>query len=201
MDLHAVCSSTIFLPESGLKTLPLSVMFTAPQPVEIDLGCGKGGFLLARAKAHPDTNFLGVDRLLKRIRKVDSKIARAGLTNVRLLRLECAHAVRNMLPGESIRAAYVFFPDPWPKRRHQPRRLLSEPFVESLSLTLTPGGMVHIMTDHLEYFEIIRGIFSRHTRFEPVPFPEFPEEERTDFEKVFEKLNRPIGRGSFRKTR
>lgn len=193
-------SSSIFLPEDGMQVIPLDTMFAVAQPVEIDIGCGKGGFLLARAKAHPETNFIGIERMLKRVRKVDDKIIRAGLTNVRLLRLECNHAVRNMLPEQSIRVAYIFFPDPWPKRRHHQRRLLSTSFLDALAGTLTPNGLVHIKTDHMEYFEAIQKVFTLHPRFEPVPFPEFPEGERTDFEKVFEKLNRSIGKGSFRKT-
>lgn len=191
--------STVFFPETGTQLLPFSAMFAVPQPVELDLGCGKGGFLLARARAHPEINFVGVERMLKRVRKVDSKIKAAGLTNVRLLRVECMHAVRNMLPEESITTAYIFFPDPWPKRRHQTRRLISTAFVEALCASLTPGGTVHIMTDHLEYFEAARSVFARHSRFSTTPFPAFPEEERTDFEKVFTKMKRQIGRCSFRK--
>ena len=200
MNLTTVQPSSVFLPETGMHALPLDSMFASLQPVEIDIGCGKGGFLLARAKAHPDTNFIGIERMLKRVRKVDSKILRAGLTNVRLLRQECMHAVRNMLPEQSIRTAYIFFSDPWPKRRHNTRRLFSGPFLDALATAVQRDGMVHVMTDHLEYFQIIQNLFTKNTRFEPVQFPVFPESERTDFEKVFEKLNRPIGRGSYRKT-
>lgn len=190
-------STTVFRVERGMKVLPLDTMFPVHQPVEIDIGCGKGGFLLARAQAHPEINLIGIERMLKRIRKVDGKLLRSGFQNVRLLREECLHAVSTLLPASSVQTAYVFFSDPWPKRRHQRRRLVTPAFVDALSTALTSGGHAHIMTDHLEYFEIIRGIFSSHPCFAPVAFPEFPREERTDFEKVFEADNKPIGRCSF----
>ncbi len=199
MDSIALASSAVYIPESGAQLLPLADMFSTRQPVEMDIGCGKGGFLLARARAHPEINFIGLERMMKRIRKVDSKIRAASLANIKLLRLECMHAVRHMLPEESVNAAYVFFPDPWPKRRHQQRRLLSAPFADALCTALIRGGIVCIMTDHLEYFEAARRVFEGHPGFRAVPFPAFPKEERTDFEKVFEKKNCPIGRCAFRK--
>jgi len=190
----------IFRAERGMTVLPLDTMFPSLQPVEIDIGCGKGGFLLARAQAHPEVNLIGIERMLKRVRKVDGKLLRSGLSNVRLLREECMHAVSTMFPSASVQTAYLFFSDPWPKRRHHRRRLVSEPFVDALSSALKSGGHVHVMTDHLEYFEMIRGMFSKHLSYIPVAFPDFPMEERTDFERVFEKEKKPIGRCSFRRS-
>ena len=102
-----------------------------------------------------------------------------------------------MLPDDSVSAVYIFFPDPWPKRRHYKRRLFTKPFVDSLHSILVGGGCVHVATDYIEYFDVIHGIFLADARFEPVPFPDFPDEQRTDFELVFMGLNRPIGRCSF----
>ena len=187
-------------PASWTDRLPLQDIFGPGRPLEVDVGCGKGRFPTARALACPDTGFLGIDRRLIRIRKVSGKIGRAGLTNVRLLRVEAAYAVQYLLPPASISAFYVFFPDPWPKRRHRTRRLFSPPFLDSLDRTMTPSAVIHIATDHLDYFESIRRVFRADPRFAESP-PFLPqEEERTEFEQIFLKQDLPIGRCSFRKT-
>jgi tRNA (guanine-N7-)-methyltransferase len=174
-------------------------LFGNDRPLEIDVGCGKGRFLLARAAACPQTNFLGIDRMLRRLRKVDRKLRRAGLANVRLVRLEAAYVLERMLPDNSVDTFYIFFPDPWPKRRHHPRRLFNEAFLDTLDRTLKPGGTVHAATDHLEYFEQIRALFEADNRFDVLePFVPAPDEQ-TEFERTFLALGQPIGRGSYRR--
>lgn len=185
---------------SVTDSLPVHELFPVRQPLEVDVGCGKGRFLLARAARFPDINFLGVDRLLKRIRKVDRKVARAGLRNVRLLSIEAAYAVEHLIPDQSVSAFYVFFPDPWPKRRHHRRRLFATPdFLSCLHSRLVPGGLIHLATDHEHYFLQIQALFRGDPRFEEIPAFQPTEEERTDFELLFLAQNATIGRGSFRR--
>ncbi|MEZ5429890.1 MAG: hypothetical protein R3F31_01650 [Verrucomicrobiales bacterium] len=95
-------------------------------PVEVDLGCGEGAFLTGLAKAHPERGYLGVDRLLGRVRKCCRISGRSGLTNVRFLRLESLYAVEHLLPHGWADRIHMLFPDPWPKRRHWKRRLLRQ---------------------------------------------------------------------------
>ena len=185
------------LPEDWLGPLALDRYFGNVGPVEVDLGCGKGRFLLARARRHPHIHFLGIDRMLRRIRKVDNKARRAGLGNVRLLRMEGYYAVSYLLPEGGVSAYYILFPDPWPKQRHHDHRLFNPAFVRALHRTLAAGGRVHVATDHLAYFEEIRaGILASGGFREVEPFvPD--EEEQTDFERYYVG-RKPIGRASFK---
>jgi tRNA (guanine-N7-)-methyltransferase len=185
-------------PEDWLNPLPLDRIFDPARPVEVDLGCGKGRFLLARAASHPETQIFGIDRMLRRIRKIDNKLKHRKIGNARLLRMEGYYAVAYLLPPASISTYYVFFPDPWPKKKHHGHRLFNEKFIEALHRTLKPGGVVHVATDHLPYFEIIRESLSRDSRFGAVA-PFVPDEsERTDFELWYHGKTE-IGRCSVRK--
>ena len=185
-------------PDQYLNPLPVQDCFDVQQPLEVDVGCGKGRFLLARAAAHPGINFLGIDRMLQRIRKIDNRAQRRNLNNVRLLRFEAYYAITYLMPADAVSTYYVFFPDPWPKKRHHENRLFSPKFLDALHRTLKQGGHIHVATDHLPYFEIIQTILRGDTRFEEVE-PFVPKaEERTDFELWYLDRTR-IGRCSFRK--
>lgn len=196
-------SKTIRLkPENWVTALNLEKAFDRQKPLnlEVDLGCGKGRFLLARAFAHKEICFLGIDRRRARILKVERKALRLRLENIRLLDAEALYAVDNLLPDNSVSVYYLFFPDPWPKRRHHRRRLFDAVFLNALLRTLRAGGRIHVATDHLDYFAAIRDIFSADRRFTEVA-PLIPaDDERTDFELVFLAQNKPIGRCSFMKT-
>jgi tRNA (guanine-N7-)-methyltransferase len=195
----APVSFIIRFPDTA-DSLPLAEIFPNGQPLDVDVGCGKGRFLFAKATGVANHNYLGIDRRLKRIQKVDRKLVRAGVTNVRLLCGE-ALAVISGLPTASVTTYYLFFPDPWPKRRHHRRRLVAESFLESIHRTLAPAGLLHVKTDNHEYFEQIHGLFQNDKRFQPEPPYEPTEDERTEFELVFSGLNVKIERCSFRKIR
>ena len=186
-------------PAEWLGPLPVREWYGHPErPLEVDLGCGKGRFLLARASKNPEVNFLGIDRMLRRIRKVDNRARRMDLGNIRLLRMEGYYAVAHLLPAGAVRTCYVFFPDPWPKARHEGHRLFNARFVDALHRTLTPGGVVHVATDHAPYYEGLTEVFAGDARFERIePFVP-PEDEQTDFERYYI-ASKPIGRISVRK--
>lgn len=134
-------------------------MFAVPRPLEVELGSGDGSFLLAWAAAHPGRNFIGIERLLGRIRKLDRRGRREGLENLRGLRIEAAYALEYLLPPESVEALHVYFPDPWPKRRHHKNRLINEAFPGLAYRVLRAGGVVHLRTDDAAYFERMRVVF------------------------------------------
>ena len=173
-------------PADWLGPLGVRQFFAHPERrLEVDLGCGKGRFLLARAAKHPETNFLGIDRMLRRIRKVDNRARRLDLDQIRLLRVEAYYAVAHLLPPAAVDVCYVFFPDPWPKARHEGHRLFNAPFLAALHRALVPNGVVHVATDHAPYFEQLAAAFAGDARFAPIaPFVPAADEQ-TDFELYF----------------
>jgi tRNA (guanine-N7-)-methyltransferase len=150
-----VCSRLIAQsPESLTNRLDLEKSFRRKAPLHVDLGCGDGSFLCALAQRLPDKNFLGIERLLGRVRSSARKAA--NLDNVRLLQMESSYAVRYLLPAESVETFYLLFPDPWPKRRHHPRRIVKPDFLNSIHTALEHNGVIYIATDHLDYFRKIK---------------------------------------------
>ena len=185
-------------PQDWLNPIDFQSVFGNDHPVAIDLGSGKGRFLLAHAAADPDTNFLGIERMLSRVRKVSRKIERSDLRNTRLLRMEGYYAMTYLVPPRSVSTLYVFFPDPWPKKRHHDHRVFSPRFLDSLHRSLAPAGIIHAATDHLPYFHEMEELLRADDRFEQVP-PFIPtEEEQTDFERYYVQ-HKQIGRISVQK--
>ena len=136
--------------------LDLEKIFGRKAPLHVDLGCGDGSFLCGLAQRLPDKNFLGIERLSARIRSSARKAASLG--NVRLLQMESSYAVRYLLPAESVETFYLLFPDPWPKRRHHRRRIVTPDFLDSVHVALEQNGITYIATDHLDYFRKIKEI-------------------------------------------
>ena len=172
----------IYRPASYIDRLNLSELFPANQPLEVELGAGDGSFLIAWADANPQHNFLGVERLLGRIRKIERKAKRAGLTNVRLMRIEASYFLEYLLPRHAVTALHIYFPDPWPKRKHRKNRLINEAFVETCARVLAPGGAVYVRTDDTDYFGQMQSVFKR---FAAVPTPPELSGILTDFERGF----------------
>ncbi len=191
-------STVVVRPDNIATPLPIDELFDPARPLEVDCGCGKGRFLLARAAAHPDVQFLGIDRMLVRMRKLDRKIVRAGLQNVRLLRMEAFYSLQQLLPDHRIRTVYIFFPDPWPKRRHHRRRLFGPEFLDVLWARLETGGTVQVATDHLDYFAEIRKCLAADARFSEVPHLVRSADEQTDFELIFRGQGLPVGECAFK---
>lgn len=142
--------------DSLTDRLDLEKIFGRKAPLHVDLGCGDGSFLCAMAQRMPDVNFLGIERLLNRVRTSARKAA--TLDNVRLLRMESLYAVRYLLPAESVERFYLLFPDPWPKRRHHRRRIVTPNFLRSIHAALQKNGSIYIATDDVDYFAKIKEI-------------------------------------------
>ena len=167
-----------------LSPLVFSEVFGNDRLVEVDLGSGSGKFLVEAAEKYPDRNFLGIERLLGRVRKTRRRAFRLGIQNLRLLRMEMEYAVKYLLPKESIFRFHLSFPDPWPKRRHQTRRVVDRDFFEALWRALVTDGEVRVKTDHEAYFrQIVRAAEASR----PWQIPDWIDEDYpvTDFEKDF----------------
>jgi tRNA (guanine-N7-)-methyltransferase len=185
-------------PHSIFRPLPLREIFQNDRPIEVDLGSGSGKFLVEAAQIFPDRNFLGVERLLGRVRKTCRQAFHRGLTNLRVLRLEIDYTVRYMLPRNSVWRFHLYFPDPWPKRRHQARRIVDVEFLDWIFHSLTDDGELWIKTDHEDYFKQIALTAGQSELWSPMRWAEegYPV---TDFEEQFMARELPIYRLRLRK--
>jgi tRNA (guanine-N7-)-methyltransferase len=188
------------IPETYVAPLDLLAIFGRVAPLQVDLGCGDGSFLCKLAQLHPDKNFLGIDRLVGRVAKACRKAAALG--NVRVLNAESSYAVGYLLPEGSVETFYLLFPDPWPKRRHHRRRIVTPDFLDSIQRALADGGFFRIATDQLDYFDLIQRVGENHFGFAIVDAN--ARSARTDlpptkFERRFSTLGAPIYRLALRK--
>ena len=170
---------------SIVEPLNLEELFSSPQPLEVELGCGDASFLLEFAQQNPEKNFIGVERLLGRIAKLDRKGRRAGLTNLRGVRIESAYFLQYLLPPHSADAIHIYFPDPWPKKRHHKNRLINEEFPALARAALQPGGKVFLRTDDVPYFSQMTEVFNAAKYFCERETPPALAGVLTDFEKDF----------------
>ena len=177
--------SLLYALPSIVERIDLAKLFPREQPLEVELGSGDGSFLAEYARLQPERNFIGVERLLGRIRKLDRKGQRAGLTNLRGVRIECSYFLEYLLPPGSAVALHVYFPDPWPKRKHRRHRLINERFPALARQALAPGGRVYLRTDDKDYFEQMRRVFGADAGFQAVEAPDQLTASLTDFEKDF----------------
>jgi tRNA (guanine-N7-)-methyltransferase len=189
----------MFQPVSLVEPLNFSNLFPEAKPIELELGSGDGSFLVTYAQSRPHLNLLGVERLLGRIRKIDRKAFRANLHNIRLLRLEASYTLEYLIPAEGVQAIHVYFPDPWPKRRHHRRRLINESFVKASWRALSPGGAVYLRTDDKEYFAQMTSVYGAFAGFETIETPPELCALITDFEGEFLKQGISTQRAAYRK--
>jgi tRNA (guanine-N7-)-methyltransferase len=175
----------IFALRSIVEPLDLAELFPQAQPLEADLGCGDASFIVEYARRHPERNFIGVERLLGRIRKLDRKGCRAGLVNLRGVRIESSYFLQYLLPPRAASALHVYFPDPWPKKKHHKNRLVNGSFPTLARAALTPGGVVYLRTDDADYFRQMTDVFAAEKQFQEIETPVELEELTTDFERDF----------------
>ena len=185
------------IPETYLAPLDLFAIFGRAAPLQVDLGCGAGDFLFELARKYPQRNFLGIDKMAGRVAKASRKAA--ALENVRVLNVESAYAVRYLLPEASVETFYLLFPDPWPKRRHHRRRIISDQFLDSIQRALEPAGLLHIATDQTDYFQQIERAVLKDSRFDKIDIEEIEPRPQTKFERRFREQCAQTYRLSLRK--
>ncbi|MBI5763424.1 MAG: tRNA (guanosine(46)-N7)-methyltransferase TrmB [Planctomycetes bacterium] len=190
--------------ESLGDVVSFQTLFGNDAPVELEIGCGKGAFLLRRSRAHPELNFLGIEWANEFYKFAADRMARWGVTNVRIMRTDAKFFVMHRLPEACLAALHIYHPDPWPKKRHQKRRLLSNDFVDSVERCLVDNGRLAIQTDHAEYFEQIKIVTTNRPKLIPVDFADADygvvgEDVETNFEIKYKREGRPIYRLAFRR--
>jgi tRNA (guanine-N7-)-methyltransferase len=140
-----------------VETLPRPLdfveLFGNPNPVELEIGTGKGTFLTDQAKARPEVNFLGIEWANWFYRYASDRLRRNGCANARMVRAEANFFLTEFIPDSSLSVLHVYFPDPWPKKRHHKRRLVQPLFLKAVERVLIAGGRLQIVTDHQGYFE------------------------------------------------
>jgi len=181
--------------------MELGCLFSRRGPIHIEIGSGKGTFLLNQARAHPGINYLGIEWANKYYLYSVDRMRRWQLQNVRILRADARYFIERYLYKEGVDAYHIYFPDPWPKRRHHKRRFFRPTNVTHLVRTLVSGGELRTATDHAEYFEIIKNLLLRDSAptaiFEPIEFLPAStagtgEWVGSNFERKYLKQGRPI---------
>ncbi len=195
----AAADSLLYELPTILERIDLARLFAVTQPLEVELGCGDASFLAKYARRNPQMNFIGVERLLGRIQKLDKKGRRLGLTNTRGIRIESAYLLEFLLPQQCAEAIHVYFPDPWPKKKHRRHRLINEKFPALSRQVLKPGGVVYLRTDDTDYFQQMNEVFDAAKEFAKVETPASLAEITTDFERDFNAQGIPTLRVAYRK--
>lgn len=180
------------------RELDLNVILPEEMPLEIEIGCGNGRFLAARAMKNPTIHYIGVERMMERVRRCSKKAERNTFSNLTFLRVEAGRLVRDLLPAKRVQAMYLFFPDPWPKRRHHKNRFFQREMCDTLNRILIPGGCMYISTDHEEYFKEMYRYLTEDSRFTEIAPLIREEDEQTDFERLFLSKGDPIYHCAFR---
>lgn len=195
--------SPVFVPENYFLHHDAHALFpgAGDRPLEVDLGCGDGTFLIEMAAAHPERNFLGVERLIGRVEKTARRITQRGLKNARVLRLETTYTLGWLLAASSVTRLHLLCPDPWPKKKHHGRRLPnSTAFLESIERVLVPGGEFLLKSDDLPYYENALEALAQRPALTRLDWADgaffYP---ITDFEKQWMALGKPIHRARWRR--
>ena len=164
------------------------------QRVELDLGCGSGGFTVRLAQSKPDALIFGADVMLGRLRKVEKLARRSGVANLELLRVEARHLISLIAPDSCFDRIHILCPDPWPKHKHKGNRLMASDFMMQLNRVLKKDGILHFATDDPNYMESTRRNLETSGLFEYAPSELLDDvkEFKTDFEKDWLAIGRTV---------
>ncbi|HYO77148.1 MAG TPA: tRNA (guanosine(46)-N7)-methyltransferase TrmB [Thermoanaerobaculia bacterium] len=178
--------------ETGFHRLELETLFGNTNPVILEIGSGKGRFLIATATERPDVNLIGIEKALHYHRLIRDRVLKRNLPNIRLINHDAFLVMRDMLADASVAEVHVYFPDPWPRAKQQKRRIIRPDALREMRRVLVPGGTGIYVTDHQEYFEaaapLVEAEFPRSER--RVPGPDDPP--RTNYEAKYRIEGRAI---------
>ena len=185
--------------DTGFVRLDLAELFGNERPVILEIGSGKGRFLIASATERPDVNFIGIEKALHYHRLILGRLEKRGLTNVRIFNHDAFLVVRDMIPDASLDEIHIYFPDPWPRKKEQKRRIIRLEALREMRRVLKPDAWGVYVTDHRDYFEaalpVLREVFQVDVR---TPGPDDPP--RTNYEAKYRAEGRDIFEAKFHGT-
>lgn len=164
--------------ETGLLAWP--DIFENDHPVELEIGAGKGTFLLAAAEANRDINYVGIEYANAYAAFAADRLRRHDCINARMVHAEATWWIRCHVPDASLAALHIYFPDPWPKVRHHKRRLIQEAFIPTVQRILKPGGELRLVTDHAGYFAHMVEVLHKQNFLTQTTFDAAPHVRETD---------------------
>jgi tRNA (guanine-N7-)-methyltransferase len=176
-----------------------TALFACGQPLQVEVGSGKGLFMETAASGCPEHNFLGTEIATKYARSCAARLAKRGIENAVMVHGDANYIFRDVLPDASVAAVHIYFPDPWWKKRHHKRRIMSAAFLSQVERVLEPGGRLHFWTDVEEYFRLSLDEIAAHTQLRgPLPVDERPAAHHLDYRTHFERRTRMAGEAVFR---
>lgn len=203
-DLYGLWGDPLLVREPAKPIEPIrwGELYGNDNPVEIEVGFGKGLFLVTNGAAFPERNYFGIEIVRKYQLYAATRIATRGLPNVKTCCADAKLVLRRFVRPGSVSTVHVFFPDPWWKKRHKKRLLFTAEFAELVRTVLVPGGRLHFVTDVQDYFEWVTGTLVAMPGFRALPPPEQnrPAHELdylTNFERKFRQEGRPIYRSLY----
>ena len=186
-------------PPDGPAPIVWSELFGNDRPVELEIGSGKGLFLINAASSATSHNFLGVELARKYARMAAERLARRQLANAKMWRGDARFIMGRLVPPASLRAVHVYFPDPWWKKRHKKRRVFTAELVVQIGQALESGGELKIASDVEEYFILMRSLIADDPRFREQSVPAITDAaHELDYLTNFERKYRLEGRAIFR---
>lgn len=194
-EARAAAQAVMLDADEGYFTVDPAKVFSRSAPLEIELGAGRGDFIIGRAAQYPERNFLAVELAGAVSRMLAVRCGTAGLENLRVVRMDARPLVNLMLPEHSVSAYHIYFPDPWPKERHHKHRLFSDHFAIGLVRTLARDGILYVATDVGEYAAEIYAMLEAQS-FAPAE-DRVPGAETTGFARRFVAIGKPIFAASF----
>jgi tRNA (guanine-N7-)-methyltransferase len=169
-------------------------VFGNSHPVELDIGCGRGKFLLDSSLNRPETNWMGIELDFTEGRRAAKRLAKRELPNARVIGGDAKQFLTNQVQPHSVAAAHIYFPDPWWKRKHTKRRLFTDEFANLLAQVVKHNGFVHSWTDVGDYFQVISSLMNHHSEFVPMEPPAEPAgADDLDFLTNFHRRGRKMG--------
>ena len=175
------------------------LLFGNDHPVEIEVGFGKGLFLLTQSQARPDVNFFGIEIERKYTLLTATQLARRQAANVKVACTEARWFLKERVAEASVSALHVYFPDPWWKTRHRKRKLFTRDFAAECARVLAPGGRLHFATDVADYFAETLEMLKEVSALQVLPTPASDGEHLTNFERKYRQEGRAIYRGLYEK--